>query len=334
MSRKHGRSRTVRAILFSFCLLGLLVTASPPAVSAANGFENWLSGLRTEALSRGIKPNILDQALTGLTPIPRVVELDRKQPEFTQTLERYLSRVVSTARIKKGRKKLFENQQLLEQIEQKYGVPAQFLVALWGIETDFGRLTGGFKVIRALATLAYDGRRAAYFRKELFAALTILDQGHIRATDMTGSWAGAMGQNQFMPSSFLSYAVDHDGDGKRNIWTSRADIFASSANYLARVGWKRGLAWGRKVRLPDDFSSARAGLEKSAPIAEWQTIGVRRSDGTDLPKHKISGSIILPEGAGGDAYLVYDNYRAIMRWNRAHFFAIAVGSLADAIRPR
>jgi membrane-bound lytic murein transglycosylase B len=205
------------------------------------------------------------------------------------------------------------------------------VVALWGIETDFGRLKGGFSVVQAVATLAYDGRRSAYFRRELFDALTIIDQGHITATAMTGSWAGAMGQNQFMPSSFLRYAVDYDGDGRRDIWTNHADVFASTANYLRTVGWREDQTWGRPVRLPKAFDVSMAKLEVQKPIAEWQALGVRRTDGAALPAKDLSASIVLPAGNGGPAYMIYENFRVILKWNRAQFFATAVGSLADQL---
>ena len=185
-------------------------------------------------------------------------------------------------------------------------------------------------MIASLATLAHDGRRSAYFRKELFNALTIIDQGHITAKEMIGSWAGAMGQNQFMPSSFLRYAVDHDGDGQRNIWTSQEDVFASTANYLARVGWRHDQTWGRRITLPQHFDSALLGLKIRKGLNDWQRLGVRRFDGSDLPTRNLSSSIVR-HGEVGPAYLVYNNYRAILRWNRAHFFATAVGSLADRI---
>jgi membrane-bound lytic murein transglycosylase B len=294
-------------------------------------FEAWLQGVRVEAAQKGLKQTTIDSALTGLTPIPRVIELDRKQPEFTMTLQEYMSRVVSPARIERGRQLLREHRALLAEVEAKYRVNPRFVVALWGIETDFGRLKGGFSVVQALATLAFDGRRSAYFRRELFDALTIIDQGHITATAMTGSWAGAMGQNQFMPSSFLRYAVDYDGDGRRDIWGNHADVFASTANYLRTVGWREDQTWGRPVKLPKGFDTVLAKLEVQKPIAEWQALGVRRTDGTALPARNLSASIVFPAGNGGPAYMIYENFRVILKWNRAQFFATAVGSLADQL---
>ena len=241
---------------------------------------------------------------------------------------------MSGARIEKGRARLAEHREILGEVAAKYRVQPRFIVALWGIETDFGRYLGGFAVIPALASLAYDGRRSAYFRKELFNALTVIDQGHIAAKDMMGSWAGAMGQNQFMPSSFLRYAVDYDGDGRRDIWGTLADIFASSANYLSKVGWRGDQTWGRRVRLPEGFDRALIGLKVRKGLHDWQGLGVRRPDGRDLPTRNLRSSILLPGGANGSAYVVYDNFHSILRWNRSNLFATAVGTLADRIAGR
>ncbi len=297
-------------------------------------FDAWLEGVRQEARDRGLKESTIESALSDIDPIKRVVELDRRQPEFKLTLDRYLSRVVSKARIEKGRARLAEHGQLLREVSAKYNVQPRFIVALWGIETDFGRYLGGFPVIPALASLAYDGRRSAYFRKELFNALTVIDQGHIAAGDMMGSWAGAMGQNQFMPSSFLRYAVDYDGDGRRDIWGTLGDIFASSANYLSKVGWRGDQTWGRRVRLPNGFDRALVGLKVRKGLRDWQGLGVRRPDGRDLPTRNLRSSILQPGGANGAAYVVYDNFRSILRWNRSNLFATAVGTLADRVGGR
>lgn len=302
----------------------------PPA-APVQPFAEWLAELKAEALQSGITEVILVDALDGIEPIPRVVELDRNQPEFTLTFQEYITRVVPAHRIATGRKKLAQNRALLNEIFRTYGVPPHMIVALWAIETDFGRLTGGFKVVPALATLAHDGRRSAFFRKELLDALTILDQGHIKSADMAGSWAGAMGQCQFMPSSFLNFAVDRDGDGRKDIWKTRADIFASAANLLASQGWERGWTWGRPVRLPDVFDLGVEGLDKKMPLAEWQALGIRRTDGRDLPKAEIDASLIMPDGPDGPVFLVYNNFRVILHWNRSDYFALTAGYLADRI---
>jgi membrane-bound lytic murein transglycosylase B len=324
-----GESRTICALLFA------AVAASLPSAASAQEtrtFEQFLAGVRTEALERGIRAQTLDVALAGVTPLARIIELDRAQPEFTLTFEQYLGGRVTQARVDRGKQLLNENRELLAQVEAKYGVQPRFIVALWGLESDFGRVTGGFSVIQALATLAYDERRSAYFRRELLSALTIIDQGHITAAAMRGSWAGAMGQAQFMPSTFLAAAADFDGDGKRDIWTNKADVFASAAQLLSRNGWLGDQTWGRPVKLPDDFNVALANLNTQKPIGEWQALGVRLPDGGALPTRQLQSSIVLPQaGAKTPAYLVYNNYRSLLRWNNAALFAVAVGTLADRI---
>ncbi|MSP21369.1 MAG: lytic murein transglycosylase [Alphaproteobacteria bacterium] len=310
-----------------------LIPGSAVAQAAApQTFETFLVGVRTEALGRGIRPETLDAALNFAEPIQRVIELDRAQPEFTRTFEQYLAGTVSDTRVARGRQMLEENRELLAQVEKRFGVPGRFVVALWGIESDYGRNMGGFSVIQALATLAYDDRRAAYFRRELFDALRIVDDGHIAPEAMRGSWAGAMGQAQFMPSTFHMAAVDFDGDGRRDIWGTKADVFASSAQYLAKTGWLADQTWGRPVKLPDNFDIALAGLAVTKPIGDWQALGVRRPDGSALPTRQLAASIVLPTaGSKSPAYLVYNNYRTLLRWNNAALFAVAVGTLADRI---
>ncbi len=319
----------------SAALFGALLMGGAMAQEdGAESFAEWREGVRNEALEIGISAAIFDAAFTDVEPIPRVIELDRSQPEVTLTFDQYVERVVPESRVEKGRTLLTEHRDLLEPIGRKYGVPPRFIVALWGIETNFGQYLGGFPVIASLATLAYDGRRSAYFRQELLQALRILEDGHITPEAMMGSWAGAMGQSQFMPSSFVNYAVDHDGDGRRDIWGTQGDVFASAANYLAQAGWRAGETWGRQVTLPSGFDHALTGLEVKKTLAEWQALGLRRADGSDLPQADIGGSVVLPGGEGGPAYLVYNNYRTIMRWNRSFYFATSVGLLADGIGRR
>ncbi len=294
-------------------------------------FQLWLADFRKQAKTSGISEETLAAALDGISPIPRVIELDRAQPEFKLTFRKYMDRVAPISRVEKGRKMVKTHAALLKDISAKYGVPSRFIVALWGVETDFGRVSGGFPVIPALATLAHEGRRAAFFRGELLDALRILNQGHITPAAMSGSWAGAMGQVQFMPSSFLKFAVDEDGDGKRDIWGSTPDALASAANYLSKSGWRDDIGWGRAVALPVDFDSAQIGLETRKTLDEWSDLGVVSKDGQALPKRAITASLVRPESGGEDIFLVYDNYRVIMKWNRSHFFATAVGHLADRI---
>jgi membrane-bound lytic murein transglycosylase B len=310
----------------------LFVFANLPEAGAAQKFSNFLKGVRKEALRKGIAAKTLDAALKGIKPIPRVVELDRKQPEFSMTFAKYRQIVAPKSRVKRGRKKFAENRKILDEVSAKYGVQARFIVAFWGIETGYGRTLGGFKVIPALATLAHDGRRSKYFRTELMNALKILDQGHISPAKMIGSWAGAMGQSQFMPSSFINFAVDHDGDGRRDIWRTRADVFASAANYLAKSGWRGDETWGRAVRLPKKFNVNHAGLKVRKDLATWQKLGIRNRNGSNLPARKLRASLILPEkGRTKPAYLVYQNFRTILKWNRSNYFALGVGILSDAI---
>ncbi len=294
-------------------------------------FSDWLDGVRSEALILGISEATIEVALRQAEPLPWVIKADRNQPEFKKTLEEYLSGVLSNKRIEQGRRRLIENRQLLNQISRKYGVQPRFIVALWGIETYYGKHTGKVSIIDALVTLAFDGRRSDYFRKELFNALKIIDSGHVSYEKMKGSWAGAMGQVQFMPSSFLNYAVDGNSDGRIDLWHTPEDYLSSAANYLAIMGWDKQRTWGRKVLVPKGLDINLAGMEKTALLSTWRKYGVRSADGQSLPKVKLRASLILPEGAGGDAFLIYDNYRALMKWNRAHSFALAVGMLADRV---
>lgn len=310
-------------------LAAVLVGGAATSAQAQQDFGTWLDALKAEARQRGISQTTLDTAFQGVEPVTRVLELDRRQPEFTQTFWTYLGRAVSETRISRGKKLLQEHAGLFAEVERKYGVQPRFLVSFWGLETNFGDYTGGFPVISALATLAHDERRADFFRAELFHALTILEAGHILPAKMSGSWAGAMGQPQFMPSTFTGYATDGDGDGKIDIWGSLPDVFHSAANYLSSVGWKGDETWGREVLLPPDFDLELAQLSVRKPISEWQAIGVRRSNGRALPQADISGSIVLPAGAKGPAFLVYQNFRSTMVWNRSILYALAVGYLAD-----
>jgi len=305
--------------------------APPPVIHNAKPFATWVAELRKEALGKGISGPVFDRAMRGAQPIPRIIELDRKQPEFSLTLDQYLDRVVNNARVEKGKQMLRENRALLTKVAEVYGVQPRYVVALWGIETDFGRLTGGFKVVPALATLAYDGRRSLYFRNELFNALKILERDKFEPDDFTGSWAGAMGQNQFMPSTYLSYAVDFDGDKRPDIWRSRPDVFASTSNYLSKIGWKGDETWGREVKLPADFNPALVNTDAEKTVAEWGALGIRSLNGQPLPQAQTRAMLVRPSNGQGRAFLAYANFRAIMKWNKSTSFAIAVGTLADRI---
>ncbi len=317
----------------AFSLAGLLALSGwqQLAVAQTAAFPVWLEALRVEAIQSGISAATANAALADVTPVERIIELDRNQPEFKLDFWDYLDGMVSASRIEQGRMHLDEHRELLEGVASRYGIPPHILVAAWGIESNFGRTQGKIPVIGALVTLAYDERRAAFFRAELLHALRILDEGHISLEDMQGSWAGAMGQLQFMPSTFIDYARDGDGDGRKDIWNSAADAVVSAANFMASSGWQRGIIWGREVRVPDVFDAGLAGLETSKSLAEWQSLGVRTIAGDDLPNVAIDGSVVLPSDYTEPAFLVYENYRTIMRWNRSHLFAISLGHLADRI---
>lgn len=321
-----------RPLAIAVCLAVALVGALVGATAAAEPppFGQWLSGVRDEARAAGMSAAFLDEALAGVRPIARVIELDRRQPEFTLTFWKYLDRNVNDARVRKGRAMLDKHRELLEATAERYGVQPRFIVAFWGLETNYGEYFGAFPIVGALATLAHDTRRSRFFRAQLMAALTIMSRGDVPVTT-TGSWAGAMGNFQFIPTTYRDFAVDGDGDGRRDMWRSYPDMFSSAANYLARSGWRRGWTWGREVRLPQGFAFEMTGLESREPIAEWKRLGVTRIDGGPLPDEEGEASVVLPSGYDGPAFLIYNNYRTILRWNRSLLYAVAVGHLADRL---
>ncbi len=312
--------------------IALFLTILLSPATAQDDFSTWLAGVRLEARQRGISAATLDEAFSDLQPIERVLELDHKQPEFTQTFWRYLDLRVTDSRIARGRRLLAQKHDLLAKIEKQYGVQAPYLVSFWGLETNFGDTLGGFPVIGALATLAHDQRRSNFFKGELFAALTILDQKHVALPEMQGSWAGAMGQPQFMPSTFLRFAVDEDGDGKADIWHNLPDVFASAANFLAKSGWKAAQDWGVEVALPADFNLELTGLQTRKTVRQWRQLGVRQLDAAHPAAEDMQASVVLPAGIHGPAFLVFANYRVILNWNRSDLYAVAVGHLADRLQ--
>jgi membrane-bound lytic murein transglycosylase B len=309
-------------------------TQTQPSPATGVSFADWLQELRREAASQGVSQQTLDAALAGLAPDQKVLDLERSEPEFTLTFAQYEAKTVTRQRIDQGRKLLEEYRPLLDQIGRAYGVQPQFIVALWGVESDYGRFTGGYSVVDSLATLAYGSSRQAMFRSELIDALVILQQKNITPEAMTGSWAGAMGQCQFMPSSFLKYAVDYTGDGQRDIWTDQGDVFASIANYLAGSGWRRDLGWGRPVRLPPGLPESYIGWKDDRPMREWQRLGLRHPDGSPLPLSDEPAALVAPDGLAGPAWLTTSNFKVIMKWNRSTYFAVSVGLLADGIGAR
>jgi membrane-bound lytic murein transglycosylase B len=305
-----------------------------PAVAQGLSFEQWVSGLKVEAMSRGVSSAVFDRAFTGVRPNGEVLESDRSQPELTKTVWDYLDKAVSDTRVENGRRLLRENRALLAEIEREYGVDSQVIVAIWGMESAYGKHTGGHNVIQALATLAYGSRRATFFRTHLLAALEILQAGHVRAEDMQGSWAGAMGQTQFMPTAFARFATDEDGDGRRDIWGSLPDVFASTANFLSSFGWRHGEPWGMEVRLPEGFPWALADPFIKKPVEAWRLLGVRRIDGSPVPDSTGPAALFLPAGYRGPAFILYDNYRTLLHYNNSDAYALAVGILSDRVLGR
>ncbi len=294
-------------------------------------FDQWLIDFKSEARGKGISNQTLETSLKGVKPIPKIIEYDRRQPEFTRTFWSYLDRAVNSQRIKKAQELQITHAVLLNQISKKYGVQSRFLLAFWGLESNFGQHTGGFSVIAADATLAYDTRRSDFFRTQLLEALRIIDAGHITAENMQGSWAGAMGHLQFIPSTYNLYAVDEDGDGRQDIWNTLPDVFGSAANYLGQIGWDDEYTWGREVILPKSFNWEFAGLSVKKSLKEWHRLGIKKISGNSLPDVDLEASLILPSGHKGPAFLVYNNFRKILNWNRSIHYALAVGHLSDRI---
>lgn len=326
----HTRRQTARAVLAALApaLIGL---RAREAHAATQSFDAFLEGIRGEARRAGVSAGTLQRALSGIRPNDRVLELDRRQPEFTQTWAQYRDARLSQTRVDAGRRAFADNRATLEAVQGRFRVSPRVVVAIWGLETNYGGFTGNFNVIESLATLAWDGRRSAYFRNELLAALKILEGGHVAPERMRGSWAGAMGHPQFMPSNFERLAVDMDGDGRRDIWESRADALGSIANYLARSGWREEELWGREVTLPAGFDPNEARRENTRPLRDWVRAGVRRSDGQPLPPLDLEAAILLPGGPGGQAFAVYHNFNVIRRYNPSNFYALVVGMLSDRV---
>ncbi len=294
-------------------------------------FKKWLTEFKQEAVSDGIPSRLLDIAFTNVVPNPKIIQLDHKQPESRLSLNQYLNRTVSKSRILGGIILFEKHRDFFMEINRRYGVAPQYLIALWGIESNFGHSTGRFYVIQSLTTLAFDSKRKVFFRKELIAALHIVASGHVKLNRMTGSWAGAMGQFQFMPSTFLKFAVDYDRDKRIDIWNNYRDAIASAANYMSASGWKKGIPWGVEVTLPDNIDTSLLGLNHKKLLSEWQMLGVHGSEKglNKYPNDKVS--IIKIEGPQKHYFAVYDNYRVLLKWNRSHLFAISVGTLADRI---
>ncbi|MBZ9664582.1 lytic murein transglycosylase [Pseudomonas sp. LMG 31766] len=302
----------------------LQTTAEKPLPS----FADWRQAMRGEAIAAGIDAALFDRVFADVTLDPAVLKADSSQPEFTRPVWEYLDGAVSSSRIGRGRVLLAQHNTVLQRIEQQYGVEAQILVAIWGLESNFGNNIGSHSVIRSLATLAYDGRRQGFWRAQLLAALQILQNGDVPSERMIGSWAGAMGQTQFMPTTYNQHAVDFDGDGKRDLWSSSTDALASAAHYLQASGWQRGQPWGFEVSLPNDFDYALADPDQRRTLAEWAELGIRPLAPTGTAAN-ARASLQLPAGHQGPAFLLLDNFRSILKYNNSTSYALAIGLLAD-----
>ncbi|NHO31017.1 lytic murein transglycosylase [Acetobacter sp. LMG 1636] len=305
-------------------------SVSTGPASAGGSYVSFLAGVRSQAVGMGIAPDIAAEAL-ALTrePNAKVLKLDRHQPEFTLTWAQYRARVISQGKIDAGRAALAANGTALSAVESRAGVDRQPVMGIWGLESFYGRLTGSFNVVDALATLAYDGRRSAFFRAELLKALKILNERRIIPAGMTGSYAGAMGQPQFMPSAYLQYAKAFDGSARADIWKTVPDVMMSIANYLARCGWRSGEPWGQEIQVPDSLAQGDLGREHTRTLAAWMQAGVKRLDGTPFTRADIEGAVLRPDGPGGQAFMVYHNFGVIRRYNPSDYYALGVGLMGN-----
>jgi len=300
-------------------------------IAPTQTFAEWQAGFRKEALAAGIRADLFDRAFIGVSPDMSVIKADRSQPEFSRPVWEYLDGALSPLRVRKGQALLQQHADILQSIEQRYGVDRQALVAVWGMESNFGQFQGTKSVINSLATLAYEGRRPGFAHAQLIAALQILQQGDITPEKMLGSWAGAMGQTQFIPTTYNTHAVDFDGDGRRDIWGSSTDALASTAHYLQSSGWQRGQPWGFEVSLGEGFDYTLADGTIRKPVSEWERLGVSEYGGLPIaPDEKqLSASLLLPAGHRGPAFLIFDNFRAILKYNNSSSYALAVGLLSQ-----
>lgn len=335
-------NKLLAVCLASFSLLTTLLVQTQVAqaegteptavIESEQDFQRWLVDFKIQAVQAGISKQTLNDAFADVQLNRKVLELDRRQPEFTSTFFEYFNRAVSEYRIDSGIKNLKKHRQLLSEVTQKYGVPERILVAFWGMETNYGSYTGNIPIIESLATLSYNPRRSQFFTHQLLSALQIIDLGHVSPPQMKGSWAGAMGQCQFMPSNYLKYAVDGDGDGKINLWDSLPDAFHSAGNFLAQLGWQKEQNWGREVQLPKEFDYALADGKTLRSLQEWQALGIKQANGRALATHiEMPARLLLASDFRGPVFLIYDNFKVIKRWNNSDKYAIAVGRLADRI---
>lgn len=341
---KFGVTKFISAAVL-LAVSPLSIAEDYDAVADEEKFNQFVVELRAEALDKGYSASLVEKAFADVKFKPKIIKADRNQPEFVETLETYLPKRVPEWKVERARAKYKEHKELLDKIGADYGVQPRFIVALWGLESNFGKIQGNDPVISSLVTLSYDGRRGAFFKRQLWDALDIVQTGQAPFEKLKGSWAGAMGQAQFIPSSFKAYAVDYDKDGIKDIWSNPADVFASAANYLKSEGWNDNLTWGRQVKVPADFDFDLAipkstngrshwlkkWKETEVDLATWQARGVRRMDGSDLPNVNLKAAMLIPDGKKGRVYLAYDNYKVLMHWNRSYYFVTTVGYLADRI---
>ncbi len=320
-----------------FAIFALWTAGIAPALAQNPNFITWLEGFRAEATAAGVSAEVFDAAFEGVTVNQRVYELNDNQPEFSRAIWSYLDSALSEVRITSGRAKMAEQASLLSLIEQAYGVDEEIIVAIWGLESSYGAILGNYDTIQALATLAFEGRRTSFGRTQLIGALKIIQNGYAHRDELKGSWAGAMGHTQFIPTTYLSYAVDHDADGKRDIWNNLGDVFASTANYLSISGYRQNEAWGSEARLPDGFDYALADASIRKPLVEWAAMGLTQPHGASLLERfdpNMRSRVILPAGARGPAFLVFDNFGAILKYNRSTAYALAVGLLSEEVAGR
>ncbi len=317
-------------VIFCLLLTSFVYADDTQGSSNTHSFAQFLSDIRSQATKLGISQATLNDAFNDLTPNPKVLEYDRNQAEFNLNFWHYLNSRVSQNRRDKGVVKLQQHQQFLQENYIKYGVPSQIIVAFWGLETNYGKNVGKMHLIRSLATLSFDKRRREFFTHELLTLLKLIDEKRL-PLNAQGSWAGAMGNMQFMPTNVAAYAIDANTDGKIDLWHTQADIFASAAHFLKTIGWRQGERWGREVNIPKIFNYRLASLSTKKTVNEWQTLGVRTIDNTNLPNSNMQASLILPMGYNGPAFLVYQNFHAILRWNRSILYALSVGHLSDRL---
>lgn len=312
--------------------IALLVSCMSLNTALANEqFSTCTAALADKAAKDGVSQTTIDAIFPYLVHQDRVIELDRSQPEFVQTFPGYFSKRVTDWRTNKGKEMYAKHKALLHKLSDKYGVPPHYLLAFWGLETNFGSYKGKMPVLDSLATLACDKRRSAYFTQEFLVAVKLFEREQLTREEMVGSWAGAMGHTQFMPSAYTNYAIDGDGDGQINLWASEEDALSSAANFLSNLGWEAGYRWGREVKLPKDFDYQQSGYKNRRPLSDWHSQGIQKADGSELGEGDTNAYVIVPAGHEGPAFIAYKNFRVIMRWNNSEFYAIAVGVLADRI---